>query len=220
MNTQQFLKDVERHELTVIRDEGLHRHLRFKRPGTYCMHFDLITWPGYLCYTGDMGTYVFQRLEDMLQFFRRDAGRPPFRIDRRYWAEKVQAQDKGDGITEFSPAKFKAEVKDYFDQATDDADAWTPELKADLWAEIEDGVFGRLEDFGEHGAWTALRDFCHVYRRPGEKRADREFRFEDWERDCREYTHRFDWCCMALEWSIGVYDAQREAVAATTEVPA
>lgn len=65
-----FLADVAAHQIHVLRDDGVHRHIRFKRPGTYCMQFDLITWPGYLCYTGDMGTYVFNRLEDMFEFFR------------------------------------------------------------------------------------------------------------------------------------------------------
>ena len=67
-----FLRDVAEHEMIVVRDDGVHRHIRFKKPGTSCMHFDLITWPGYLCYTGDMGTYVFSRLTDMFEFFRTD----------------------------------------------------------------------------------------------------------------------------------------------------
>ena len=37
-----FLRDVATHELTIIRNEGLYRHLRFSRPGSSCMYFDLI----------------------------------------------------------------------------------------------------------------------------------------------------------------------------------
>ena len=48
--------------MIVLRDDGVYRHIRFKKPGTGCMHFDLVTWPGYLCYSGDMGCYVFCRL--------------------------------------------------------------------------------------------------------------------------------------------------------------
>ncbi len=65
-----FLKDVANHEMQIIRDDGVQRHLRFKKPGTMCYHFDLITWGGHLCYTGDMGTYVFTRVHDMFDFFR------------------------------------------------------------------------------------------------------------------------------------------------------
>lgn len=69
---QRFLNDVANHEMIIIRDDGVNRHVRFKRPNSSCMYFDLITWPGHLCYTGDMGSYVFRRLEDMFEFFRTD----------------------------------------------------------------------------------------------------------------------------------------------------
>lgn len=50
----------------------------------------------YLCYTGDMGTYVFQRLTDMFEFFRtdreykkRNGGK--LAVNLSYWGEKLQA---------------------------------------------------------------------------------------------------------------------------------
>jgi hypothetical protein len=89
-DAEAFLKHVRDHAMTIVREDGVYRHLRFRKPGTSCMGFDIITWPGYLCFCGDMGTYVFQRLQDMLQFFRtkrRDDG--SWSIDHRYWAEKV-----------------------------------------------------------------------------------------------------------------------------------
>lgn len=195
---ESFLKDVATHAMTIIKSDGPHRHIRFKKPGTMCMHFDLITWPGYLCYTGDMGTFVFRRTTDMLEFFRAGRNDKPYRIDFRYWAEKVEAADKGDGLEAFSAEKFKAEVRDYFEQATDDTDAWTDERKTALWKEIESDVIGRVEDDGEGVAWVALRDFNHD-----------GFRFDDWYRSCKEYSHRFLWCCHALEWAVRTYDAAK-----------
>lgn len=56
---EKFAKDVEAHEVQVLMDSGVYRHLRVRRSGTYCMGFDIVTYPGYLCYSGDMGTYVF-----------------------------------------------------------------------------------------------------------------------------------------------------------------
>lgn len=70
LDIETFTRDIAKHEIEVIRDDGVDRHLRFRRPGTMSMHFDILTWPGYLCYTGDMGSYVFRRTEDMLEFFR------------------------------------------------------------------------------------------------------------------------------------------------------
>lgn len=65
----------------------------------------------------------------------------------------------------------------------------------------DDGVHRQVcaaADDSEHHAWVALWEFEH----------DR-FRFQDWERDCKVWTHRFLWCCYALEWAIDTYDAQK-----------
>lgn len=56
-----FPSDIATHRMTVIKDDGVYRHLRFRRPDTNCYSFDILTWPGYLAYVGDMGDYVFQR---------------------------------------------------------------------------------------------------------------------------------------------------------------
>jgi hypothetical protein len=88
-----FPDDIAQHQMKVKRNDGLYRHIYFGRPGTGNMSFSITTWPGYLAYTGDMGDYVFCRLDDMFQFFRTD--RTP---NYSYWAEKVVAQDKADGV--------------------------------------------------------------------------------------------------------------------------
>lgn len=192
LNESNFLRDVAEHKMHVIRDDGVNRHIRFKKEGTTCMHFDLITWPGYLCYTGDMGTFVFRRITDMFEFFRADKSDNLYRIDFRYWAEKVEAANKDGGLEAFSAEKFKTAVRDYFEQATGE---WTGERKAALWSEIESDVIDRVEDDGEGGAWVALRDFSHD-----------GFVFSDWENNCKEYSHSFLWCCYALAWGIKTYD--------------
>ena len=115
LDAEHFLRDVASHQMEVLRDDGTHRHLRFQAPGSTDMHFDLITWPGYLCFTGDMGTYVFRRLKDMFNFFRPadDAcsSRDPLEnIDHQNWAEKLEATDKGDGHSDFDPRAFKREI--------------------------------------------------------------------------------------------------------------
>ena len=67
---QRFLDDVKNHQISIIKDDGLHRFIRFKRPDSTSYWFDLITWPEFLCISGDCGTYVFSRTEDMFKFFR------------------------------------------------------------------------------------------------------------------------------------------------------
>src|ERR1700760_3629526 len=83
-----FDREITRHEMKVVRDDGLYRHLRFKRPDTGMYYFDLITWPWHLCITGDASDgLVFSRTEDMFTFF---GSSPDYRINPKYWAEKLQ----------------------------------------------------------------------------------------------------------------------------------
>ncbi|WP_435336104.1 hypothetical protein [Klebsiella pneumoniae] len=82
-----FLIDTAFHRLEIIRDDGLYRHLRMQQPGTSCYYYDVITWPGYLTVTGDMGTWTFSRIADMFDFFGAWEGG----INTHYWAEKLEA---------------------------------------------------------------------------------------------------------------------------------
>lgn len=214
----QFLNDVRSHVLEVIRDDGVHRHIRFRRPGTMCMHFDLITWPGYLCYTGDMGTYVFSRLEDMFQFFRTDANSAWLKrnglalgINPSYWGEKLQAHDKGDGFRKFSESKFNRNVMEYLvNWMRDNRDRTTKEDRRELWDSVIGSVISADGDSGGYRKQCAAHDFSH------EVNTDvGYFEFRNvWERNCEEYSYCFMWCCYALAWGIGVYDASREPMAA------
>ena len=187
---QKFLKDVETHQMVVLRDDGLHKHLQFRRPGTYCMGFDIVTWPGYLAYTGDMGCFVFTRIPDMFEFFRTDRthGKQDgsLKINRSYWAEKCVAQDRN-GIMAYSPETFRRAVLDRL--------KWCDSLPPGTRAAVKDQVLSRADD-GEHEAMRAAIDFEHE-----------GFRFSDfWETNCREYTYHYLWCCYALAWSIKQYD--------------
>ena len=71
MVTQEsFLKDVSRHTLRVMLNDELQRHLVLSNGISWNQRFEIVTWPGYLAYAGDMGSFLFHRLEDMFQFFR------------------------------------------------------------------------------------------------------------------------------------------------------
>ena len=176
---KRFLGDVVTHEMEVIRDDGVHRHIRFKHPNTSCMHFDLITWPGYLCYTGDMGTYVFARLRDMFEFFRTDSNvvlrdGKTLAINPHYWGEKLQAVDKGDGFKQYSHEKFCELVKSIVERHISDEDL-SDDKARELRISVESEV---LEcDENEHDAYQAAAGFEHE-----------GFEFSDfWEHDLKDY---------------------------------
>lgn len=202
-----FLDDVREHKMIVMRDDGMHRHIRFTRTGTSCMQFDLITWPGYLCYIGDMGTYVFSRLADMFEFFRTDREYAARRgkqlsINPGYWGEKLQAQDRCDGYRKFSEDKFKSVVTERLRSwIRDRRDQSTPAERRDLWEAVSNDVLGVDGDSGGYRKQAAAHDFQY-------KVNDRlTFDFTDfWEADVEEYSFRFMWCCYALAWGIKQYD--------------
>lgn len=94
---REFLKTVENHELTILHDEGIYRHIRFGKPGSSVMSCHIVTFPGKLVVAGDMGDYVFSRLQDMFDFFLNEPGK----ISPDYWGEKCVASGH-EGIKEFS----------------------------------------------------------------------------------------------------------------------
>jgi hypothetical protein len=187
-----FLKDVAGHEMTVRHDDGLYRSARFCKPKSWSMGFDITTWPGYLCISGDMGCYVFSRVPDMFEFFRCDIpGKTGLHVDLGYWAQKVAAADRADGLKEYSPDLFRAGIARWLD----DAEA-SPELRK----AVADEVLAYADD-GEHEAMRAALDFEHE-----------GFRFDDfYEVAVREFTYRFVWACYAIAWAVTKYDAHKEA---------
>lgn len=182
----EFDKRTAEHQLVILRDDGLYRHLRFRKPGTGIDGFDFVTWPGFLAYCGDMGDYLFQRADDMLAFFRRgDALEPPF----YYWAEKCVAEDR-DRVKEYSPARAREAITEWLD----DCEA-TPELRqgveSEILSQLDDGQDALLRNIGtfEYQGWS-FQYFHEV--------------------DLTVWTFRFRFCCYALQWGVQKYDeAQR-----------
>lgn len=201
-----FLADVKDHQITVLRDDGLYRHVRFSRPGTICMSFNLITWPGALCYTGDMGTYVFSRLADMFEFFRTDRERAKpgeLRINTGYWSEKLIAVDgnrRAGGAEEFSPDKFSKAIKETLVDWMRGSDHLDRAGRHELREAVEDEILSNIDCSDGHEAYRAANEFCAEI-------GGVKFQFHDlWDRDFTEYTHSFLWCCYALSWGIQRYD--------------
>lgn len=198
---ESFLNNVENHEMTIIRDEGVNRHIRFAIPGSSEMQFDLITWPGYLCYTGDMGTYVF----DMFEFFLHDVKSQKLSINPPYWAGKVEGQDKHDGVKEFNEDIFVEKVmRDLKQWIKNNREETTKEERRELWEAVIDEVVDAASDSGGYRKQSAAMDFRHSVN------DDLDFSFQDfWEYDLTDYTYRYLWCCYALVWGIGQYNQSK-----------
>ncbi|SUB81989.1 Uncharacterised protein [Pragia fontium] len=186
---ERFLNDVENHSIQVLHDDGVYRHLRFDENGSNYYHFNLTTWPGYLCISGDMGCFTFSRLEDMFRFFRRNE----LIINAGYWAEKVQA-GAGHGrdkiCKEWSQELFEKNVKEHVRYAIEGLPF---SERRRIWQEVKDDIL-TAED--EWSSVQAIRDFD-----------SNTLDFCDfWESDSTEYTTHYLWCCYAIVWGIQRYD--------------
>lgn len=200
-----FLKDVQSHTMTVVKDDGVFRHLTFRQPEHSWLHwFEVITWPGALCFRGDVGTYVFSRLPDMFKFFRHKAEDGSLYINDSYWAEKLIASDcrgrHADGVMRFDPDEFAAAVnRRYVDHVRHNMRGM-PEERRSLRLALEDEVLA-YADSGEYEAKRAAGSFDHD-----------GFALTDfWEVDCSKYTVQFIWCLYAISWAIQQYDRRATA---------
>lgn len=189
---EQFAETVAGHQMTVVLDQGLHRHLTFKRPETSNRYFHITTWPGYLTISGDMGCYVFARLPDMFSFFRSDL--PGINPD--YWGEKLQAVSKSEGYVEFSRERFVSAIvrdfRSYYPPGTTD--------RMDIWHDMRSDILFSLPETTDSAISAAMR-----YTDPNGDSPFNDF----WDHNLQSETYHYIWCCRAICWAIRQYDAAK-----------
>ena len=182
---KRFAADVADHEMSVLHDDGLYRHVRFGRPGTSMYSFHLVTWPGCLTINGDMGTWTFSRLADMFEFF---AGK---NINPGYWAEKLRGETQA---RRYSERAFVARVTEYFNDVRDSLQENGVDVDV-LWTLLSSEVLESDVISDHREALEALSQFEGI-----------EF-YDTWEWNCTEWDVRFLWCCFAIQWGIQQYRA-------------
>jgi len=199
---ERFLNDVKDHQISIEKDDGVHRFVRFRRANGSSYWFDLITWPGNLCISGDCGTYVFSREQDMFGFFKMNDGDfnkkkgVLLNINPHYWGEKLQSIGTNAGYLEFDADQFSAEIKKYFDEYMS-PEIEDEEIKDELWSAIDDEVLSAATD-GQYQAYDAVYRFKH-----------KGFEFADFFScgvDTDKYTFRYIWNLYAIVWGIMKYD--------------
>jgi hypothetical protein len=192
-----FKRETADHQMTVLHEAGLYRHLRFETPGRRgAFAFELITWPYNLVVkTGWAFHFDIDATPDMLDLFRRTAFSGE--INPGYWGEKVRAgRDEVEG---FNPDLFEQQVKRYVVHSIRDGEA-----PRGIGAEVTREIFELGDISHEAGARAALADF----------------RYDGWdfgdlpEWDFSDYTPGFLWSCRAVRLGVDLYDAARKAVAA------
>jgi len=195
---ERFLNDVKDHELTIFKDEGIYRHIRLSRPGSSVYRFDLLTWPGYLCVTGDMGCWTFSRTEDMFEFFIMDE--TDFNksniINPHYWEEKIQSISRfGGPVKEFNEELFRENVKNIVERYYEDNE----EKKIECLEEVEDSIFRYIDD--NHPAIVYDKLYYFEFE---------DFNFSSEFPSSEVYTLYYIWILYAIVWGILEYNKAKE----------
>jgi hypothetical protein len=195
---QRFLRDTAKHQLTILHDDGLYRHISFANPDSSVYRVDLVTWPNHLSVSGDIGGYVFKvyPTADMFDFFRRSqyAGGP----NPTYWDEKVTASRHS--VTDYSDDLLNRLVAERLEQA----DANWPGIKAD-WRERTTDFLAEYDLSNEESARYALRDYEYL----PDGATGTPFRFDQdliWETSFKDYRWSFLWACHVIVAAIREYD--------------
>lgn len=194
-----FTAETKDHQLTVLHDDGLYRHLRIAAPFTGIWSWELVTWPGHLAITGDIGSgYTFHADEDMVPWFL--ASRT---INPRYWAEKLPERQRR-VVFEFDPELLRqAALKEIAEWrlADSDRDAAIAQLNTaweDVWAEDENEYRGVIDRYVLEATTTT-----------GDVLGGSEFRFPDAaEMDGEEFSRSYLLACNAIHFGLRLYAAK------------
>ena len=170
-NAEMAQRAFAEHQIEIILANDMHRHWRCAKPGTGVYEFHVITVPGRLIVTGDIGFLAVERTRDMVAWCSGAVQ------SIEYFAEKVPRSIK---TTEYSE-----EV----------AEAWCREELAD--EDVSDETKAELDDFIETVDFTNWHQFyteLHASEELSGHVANCDYpSFED-------YNHNFLWCRQALMW--------------------
>lgn len=194
----QFENETLDHRMTVLHDDGVYRHLRFAKPGTGMWSWSIVTWPGHLAVSGDIGDgWIFERENDMLRFFSRNGHQAG--INPSYWSEKLPTHLR-DAAKHFSAQRFEAAVR-----ADVESRDLTTEQKTLLLDALETNVFLGYDDLGWsltaiEGSWMAAGVLVE---------------FEDMEHsDYDEWDHHFLLALFAIVYGVRAYREYEAAIEA------
>jgi hypothetical protein len=197
---QRFANETSKHQMTVLHDDGLYRHLRFANPDSSLYWYEISTTPGQLVFSGDGDSFVFRLAPDMFETFRRSCDGGDLNIG--YWAEKCRT------------GNAKSYSRDLFEQYVEKqvaaAESYYPGLREDVECE----VFENDDVDHEPSAVRAAATYAYFldYDKNPERRNAFCFRYvHDW--GLQDYDWWYLFACHALRHGIAQYDAAKNTPA-------
>ena len=198
--SEQFARETKDFQLEILRDDGLYRHLSYRRPETGIGRFEIATWPGYLHIDGDWGGFTFARLADMFAFFRMRS----YGINPDYWQEKIT--DGRERAKEYSRDLLERRIWEDVRHEYEIRCAPKGLAKA-----VQEDLIEYLSECldSQDDAWRAVDNFHHG-----------RFRFHDvCEWNLATYDHHFLMSCHAIVAIIAAYDAAKAEPSETSQAP-
>lgn len=181
---------TRQHEMHVLHDDGLYRHVRFAAPDTGIWGFEIVTWPGSLTIRGDIGRgYTFTRTADMFEFF----GGTPHRVNPSYWAEKLESACQGAARTERDNAFVARGVAEIRAWALDGPDQHRAILALKRELDYADTLHERYDVVGRF-TFTDRVGGVHGFA-------------DVWEWDVTGWDRHYLIAVHAIAWAVGVYQS-------------
>ena len=214
----EFFIDINRHQLNIIQDDGVHRHIVLNRPGSSIYLFGLVTWPGHLTVYGDVGTMTFRRVHDMFDFFRTEHPNGTLATSPDYWAGKSEGLSGSarDQCFEWDAEGFELNVNQAFAdwkerQEFDPEELEDPDSEAAQLVEERTSDINQIlaESHNEDEAMIMVRDMDGGYEIFGD---------EWWEVRAKRMRPSYLWLCNAIQWGIQQYDKKKMSDAAIAAV--
>lgn len=205
-----FASESQGGAMTVLRDDGAYRHLRFDLPKATWKWFELVTWPGMLVVHGGLGCWTFHRDGvDMMATAR--PAHDTVRVNPYFWEQRFTPGSQQTAKT-YSPGRALALLRE--------AVAENEEIFPGLAPAAAEWIFSVAS--GELQSESGLRDLLHRFHTRYEettyvqelvdnltdgKRLTSPFRFPIEEWDLHVYDPWFLLTCAALPWAAEQYDA-------------
>lgn len=192
-----FARETRHHEMTVLLDQGMYRHLRFANPKSSLYWYEITTTPNQLVFSGDGESFTFRLGLDMFEMFRHSAASGD--INATYWAEKCRTGN----ARSYSRERFE----EYVWKQVADAEPYYRALRDDVREEIFDDAMYDV-DYESAALMAVLGYTYHLSRRPDAKGNRVPFRFKyihEW--DLQDFDWWFLFACHAIADAIAKYDA-------------
>ena len=212
---ERFEQDTAEHELNVIVDDGVNRIMKFAKAGTSCYSVSVLQTNNRICFTGDMGEFVFvNHNNDMLAWFHGNES-------LSYIAEKCRAGDKHEYNEAIAKESVEMRVNDFCtDYMCEYLDLKYPELDINELSVSELG--------SKQGSWETILNI----QSSNNINYENEYTFYQSVSDleielnlssnftidisdglpCRDYTNRFKWCVAAMNKIAKIYFTEKEVI--------